>query len=154
MSNDAPPGPGRPCTYTPEIAAEICRRLAEGETLRAICRSDDMPHESTVRSWALDDREGFSTHYTRARELGYLRLADEILEIADDSSSDTLKDDQGNERLNTEFVARSRIRIDTRKWLLSKCLPKVYGDKLDLSNSDGSLTVKILSFSESHGEGD
>src|SRR4051812_2164281 len=63
---------GRPSTYTAELAATICARLATGETLRAVCRDDGMPSESTVRTWALDDREGFSAHYARAREIGYM----------------------------------------------------------------------------------
>jgi hypothetical protein len=95
-----------------------------------------MPHEATVRNWALDDREGFSTQYTRARELGYMAMADELLEVADDGKNDWMER-QGDEEqklyvLNGEHVQRSRIRVDTRKWLLSKALPKVYGDKIDI----------------------
>jgi hypothetical protein len=121
---------GRPSLYTPEIAESICRRLAAGETLRAVCRDDDMPAESTVRAWALDNIEGFSAQYTRAREIGYFGMADEIVEIADDTSLDTIKDKDGNEKPDHEWITRSRLRVDTRKWLLSKALPKVYGDRI------------------------
>jgi hypothetical protein len=127
---------GRPSLYTDEIAAEICRRLADGESLNAICRDDHMPNKSTVWAWNVDDREGFSNRYARARELQAQSMADELLEIADDGSNDWMArngpDDPGYE-LNGEHVQRSRVRIDTRKWLLSKMLPKVYGDKTQVS---------------------
>lgn len=92
-----------------------------------------MPPESTVRLWANDDRGGFAAQYARAREIGYATMADELLEIADDSSGDAVIDEDGATRANPEFASRSRLRVDTRKWLLSKALPKVYGDRLDLN---------------------
>lgn len=126
--------PGRPSSYTPELASAICERMAAGESLRSICRDEAMPKEATVRGWALDDREGFSAQYTRARELQALVIADELLEISDDGSNDWMvrngKDGTPGYELNGEHIQRSRLRADTRKWLLSKMLPKVYGDKL------------------------
>jgi len=125
---------GRPSEFTHELAVEICRRLAEGQSLREVCRGDEMPAESTVRAWALEDREGFSAQYARAREIGYQSMADELLEVADDGRNDWMErrddDDQKTYQLNGEHVQRSRLRVDTRKWLLSKALPKVYGDKV------------------------
>jgi hypothetical protein len=106
---------GRPSIFSEELATRICERLAAGETLRAICRDEDMPPESTVRRWALDDFNGFAAQYARARETGYQGLADDLIAIADDHLGDP---------------ARDRLRVDTRKWLLSKALPKIYGDKL------------------------
>lgn len=123
---------GRPSTYTPEIAKAICERLAAGETLRSICRGDDMPAEAAVRAWALDDVEGFSAHYARAREIGYATLGDQILEIADDADGDPKRD---------------RLRVDTRKWLLSKVLPKIYGDKLELGGPNGG-PISLLALIE------
>lgn len=121
---------GRPSAFTPELAIEICSRLAGGETLRAVCRDEKMPPESTVRKWALEDRDGFSAQYATAREIGYQSMADELLDIADDSSGDVQSDEDGNKKFNGEFASRSRLRVDTRKWLLSKALPKVYGEKV------------------------
>jgi hypothetical protein len=93
-----------------------------------------MPDESTVRHWALDDREGFYPQYAKAREVGYQAMADEVLEICDDGKNDWMErqdeEDQRTYVLNGEHVQRSRLRVDTRKWLLSKALPKVYGDKI------------------------
>src|SRR5258708_4655167 len=99
------PALGRPSEFTHGLATEICNRLATGETLRSVCRSDDMPPESTVRQWVLDDRDGFYAQYTRAREIGYGAMADELLEIADDSSGDVITDDEGNRRQDAEFVS-------------------------------------------------
>lgn len=120
---------GRPSVYDPEIAQTILERLSDGETLRAICRTDGMPPESTVRKWALQDREGFGAQYTHAREIGFASMAEQVVEIADSSGLDP---------------ADKRIRFDARRWLLSKALPKVYGDKIsqEISGPDGGA-VKI-----------
>lgn len=125
---------GRPSIYTPELGELICRRIAAGETVRAIGRDADMPDESTIRGWALDNKDGFFPQYTRAVQIRAMGWSEEIIEISDDSSQDTYIDNNGNERTNNEVVARSRLRTDTRKWMLSKVLPKVYGDKLDVNH--------------------
>lgn len=128
---------GRPSAYTDAIAEAICNRLSEGETLIAICRDEGMPSERTVRSWVRSNLNDFSPKYTQARELGYQRMADELLEISDDGSNDwMLRYDEDNEgwQANGEHLQRSRLRVDTRKWLLSKALPKLYGDRLTHSN--------------------
>ena len=133
---------GRPSLYMLELVAEICRRVAECGSLREVCRADDMPTEATARAWVLEDREGFSSHYAIAREIAYSSMADEVLEIADDGSNDWMErqnaDGSTYTALNGEAVARSRLRVDTRKWLLSKVLPKVYGDKLQLGGDPGN----------------
>lgn len=100
--------------YTEAVAEEICRRLADGESLNAICKDEKMPAESTVRSWAIDPDHPIAAKYARAREVGYEKMADELLEIADNL--------EGGDN-------RDRLRVETRKWLLSKVLPKVYGEK-------------------------
>ncbi len=109
-------------------ADRICASLASGQSLRKACEAESISHV-TVLGWR-DSDESFADQYARARETGYQLLADELVEISDRSESDTYTDDDGNERTNTEVVARSRLMVDTRKWLLSKMLPKVYGDKL------------------------
>lgn len=124
---------GRPPTYDAKIAEKICQRLANGETLRQVCRDDEMPPESTVRLWALDDREGFAAQYARAREIGYFSMADELLEVADDGRNDWMErhaEEDAGWVANGEHIQRSRLRVDTRKWMLSKALPKVFGDKV------------------------
>ncbi|MRT15312.1 hypothetical protein GJV07_24145 [Enterobacteriaceae bacterium RIT711] len=68
--------------------------------------------------------------YARAREVQAEILAEEIIEIADDSSGDVIVDEDGHEQTNHERVARSRLRVDARKWYASKLAPKRYGDRI------------------------
>jgi hypothetical protein len=126
---------GRPTAYTEAIAERICNELADGKSLPRICEPEDMPAPRTVRQWVLEDREGFSARYARAREAQAWGWADEINDIGDDSSLDIIETDNGP-RVNTEVVQRSKLRCDNRKWLLSKLLPKQFGDKLDLNVKD------------------
>lgn len=115
---------GRPSLYTPEVVEEICRRLADGEPLTRICEDDHLPVESTIRKWALEDREGFFAEYTRARQLQAQHMFDETVDISDVGTGD---------------VGRDRLRVDTRKWWLSKVVPKLYGDRVahEVSGPDG-----------------
>jgi hypothetical protein len=120
---------GRPSDYTPQLASRICERLSGGESLRAICGEEAMPDKATVLRW-LPKHEEFRDQYARARELQAEHWAEEILEIADDGAKDSYQDSDGNERVDHEVVARSRLRVDSRKWLMSKLAPKKYGDKV------------------------
>jgi hypothetical protein len=141
--------PHRPTVYTAEVATEICRRMAEGESLRSICRDEKMPAISTVTLWVASDREGFSAQYETAMMARAHHWADEIIDIADDSANDYMlrqsKAGEEYETINPEAIARSRLRVDSRKWLLSKMLPK-FADKqsVDLTSSDGSMTPQVI----------
>lgn len=138
---------GRPSTFTQETADAICARLAEGESLRAICRGDGMPDPSTVLRWADDkENEAFAQQYARARAVGYQLLGDEIVQIADEAEYESVPGQDGESRevrFDATAVARNRLRVDTRKWMLSKMLPKVYGDKLDLNHAGSIRFDKI-----------
>ena len=141
MTADTPaPKRGRPTLYTDELAEEICQRLQDRESLNSICKDDHMPDESTVRLWAVENYRGFSPKYARAREIGYLGLADELIDIADDARNDWMDKQTRNgtvREVDEECVKRSQLRVDTRKWVLSKMLPKVYGDKLTTEHQIG-----------------
>lgn len=122
---------GRPVTYSAEVAEKVLSEVSEGKTLRETCRKIGTP-ESTVRRWVLDDREGFAARYAHAKELQVECWADELREIADDGSNDWMTIQRGGESVeveNREVVNRSRLRIDTLKWLMSKITPKKYADK-------------------------
>jgi len=116
-------------TYSDEVAMSICEQIAQGKSVRAICSDDSMPAMSTVFKW-LNDIPQFSEHYARAREQQAEAFAQELIEIADDESGDVKGD----------AVRRSQLRVETRKWVASKLLPKKYGDKLDL-NVSGELAL-------------
>lgn len=126
---------GHPPLYTPELAAEVCRRIAAGESLRQVCRDDAMPCTATVMRWARDNLE-FREQYALARELLLEHWAEELTEIADDGSNDWMKREAEEGRIeikvDAEHINRSRLRVDTRKWLLSKLSPRKYGDKIEL----------------------
>lgn len=128
-----------------DFKAEILQRLSDGESLRAICETKDFPAESTVRAWALDDVGGFAAQYARARELGYERLAEEILAIADTplAGIKTKINDKGEtETTEADMIEHRRLQVDTRKWMLSKMLPKRFGDKLETTHK-GTLGVTV-----------
>jgi hypothetical protein len=98
----------------------------------------------------MEDYDGCSNHYGKAREIQAAGFADEIMAIADDGSNDTYEKDLGDgksvEVTNTDVIQRSRLRVDTRKWVLSKVLPKIYGEKLDLKHEGGiSVTLSGVS---------
>lgn len=127
--------PGRPTEYTPELAEEICLRITQGESLRKICESNKkFPAVSTICLWNLQDRNGFAEQYTRARQAQAELLADELFTITDDESRDVSGE---LEMPNSVAVQRDRLRVDTRKWYLSKVLPKIYGEKLEHTGRDG-----------------
>lgn len=130
--------------WTPEIESEILKRMAEGESLRTICKDDWLPSRTTVRIRAIED-EDFAVRYARARELQADELFDQIKDIADDSTEDWM-DGDGGPKLDVEHVQRSKLRIDSRKWMAAKLRPKVYGDKIDLNHS-GKLAVESVSVS-------
>lgn len=132
---------GRPAVIrTKENATKICALLAEGMSLRAICRMEGMPSKQAVLEWLSVDAE-FAAQYARAREDGADEMADELLEIADDGSNDWMerenKDGSVGWVLNGEHVQRSKLRVDTRKWLMSKMRPKKYGDNVAVTGPGG-----------------
>lgn len=129
---------GRPSDYTPEIATHICNRMIEGESLRAICRDPDLPDAGTVLRWASRYPE-FRLQYDDAMAQRAESMFEDILNIADETSRDTIITDTG-EKPNSEWISRSRLRVDARKWMLSKMMPKRYGDKItqEVSGIDGA----------------
>ena len=116
---------GRPSSFSDEIAIAICSRLASGESLRKICLDEAMPGQTTVYRWLMENEE-FREQYACARELQADTLFDECQDIADDGSNDYMGDD---DKYNGDAVQRSKLRIDTRKWMAGKLRPKKYGDK-------------------------
>lgn len=138
-------GMGRPCEYTREIGDRICEALSMCGSLRAVCREEWAPDRGTVMRWVVDDIDGFAARYARAKSMGIDEFVEETLEIADDGSNDWMrsnKPDAEGYALNGEHVQRSKVRIETRRWLAERLEPKKYGVKagLDLTSSDGSMT--------------
>lgn len=138
---------GRPTKYTQILADKICERLAMGESMRTVCKEEDIPSMQTVFSW-LRTNDKFLEQYARAKQESADAMAEEILDIADDGTNDytTIEFDNGYEKevINHEVLARSRLRVDTRKWLMSKMKPKKYGDKVDVTTNGKDMPTPII----------
>src|SRR4029453_18543606 len=106
---------GRPTLKTPELCAEICRRISEGETMRAILKTPGMPAWTTVHEWRQAD-ESFRQDLLRAREQQAEVWAEEVKELTD------------AELPTHEAIGRARLRMQSRQWLAGKYNP-TYADK-------------------------
>lgn len=124
---------GRPSKYTEALAERICLRIIQGEPLRSICRSDGIPALGTIMRWLATIPE-FQERYARAKSVQADLMAEQILEIADDSENDITE--EGG--FNSEHVQRSRLRVDARKWLMAKLAPIKYSDRTHIEHG-GSI---------------
>ena len=152
MSSDDEEAPeavrGRPTLYTKELGDLICELLGDGVSLTRICNENpDLPSDRTIRRWALDPEHPFSPQYARARIVGWHKMADDILDISDDGSNDhrTKVNADGStvEVVDHDHISRSRLRTENRKWLLSKVLPKIYGDKIAVGGDADAPPVQL-----------
>ena len=125
---------GRPTIYTPELADLICLRVATHQIgTKRLCKLyDDMPDDTCIYEWRYKHPE-FARKYAEAKMRQAELMAEEIIDIADDGRNDTYTDEDGNERTSQDVINRSRLRVDTRKWLMSKLAPKKYGDRTTLA---------------------
>jgi hypothetical protein len=126
---------GRPTTFTIELGDSICAALAEGKSLSSICAAYEMPTRSTVLLWVVKGERGdetysvFSDSYRRARQSQAHALMDDVIDIADDSSGD-VKLVRGQEVMDSEFVARSKLRVDARFKLAAQQHPELFGERI------------------------
>ena len=129
---EAPPKPkiGRPSKYTPELAAEICERLANGEPLRQICRDDHMPAWQKIYEWMVKDAD-LSGAIARAREVGQDAIAEQIWIDMQVEPERILS--EGGGRIDSGYVQLIRARADIGLKLLAKWNPKRYGDRVELA---------------------
>lgn len=138
---------GRPSKFTQALFDQICERMANGETLRDICKDEDMPSRRAVVAWVAAS-EDLSAQYARAREAQADYWADELLEIADDGTNDWIERTNGDGEaiapaLNHEHIQRSKVRIETRQWMMERVAAKVYGRKQEFKHdaSDAFLNL-------------
>ena len=136
--------------FDQETADEVCRRVSQGEALRRVCDDDHMPSADTIYRW-LADSQPFRDAYARARVAQMQGWADDVIEIADDTTGDWIdrvRPDGTTERVvDPETVQRSKLRMDARKWLMAKLAPHVYGDKVAVEVA-GSVKVSAMSDAE------
>lgn len=136
---------GRPSIYSTALAAQLCSRIAEGESLRSICRDDAMPSIAVVFEW-LAQKPDFAEQYTRAREEQADVHADAIVAIADETPDvEEVLDKHGNVvdiKLHSAYVQWQKNRIDARKWVASKLKPKKYGDRVQVAG-EAESPIKV-----------
>lgn len=142
---------GRPTDYNPEIAAEICSRIStSSDGLVKICEPDNFPSPSTVYLWMFKHAE-FSDKYAQARLDQAQLLAEEIITIADTTEEGVIVTEgpKGVEIKRADMIEHRKLRVDARKWVASKLLPKKYGDRVALDakvtdESDNPVRLKAL----------
>jgi len=141
---------GRPTKFSKEIADKICEQLSTSSVgLVTICAMSNMPSTTTVYNWLNDEKhKHFLETYTRAREAQAHFLADEIIQIADDTTEDEKIVSIGEDGIEVkvtdhEVIARSRLKVDVRKWLASKLFPKKYGDRIHTELS-GETIIRVI----------
>lgn len=140
----------RPSKRSPQVEDEICRRLSEGETLRAICRDEGMPPWRSVYDWIAQD-EGFSARFARAREVGADAIAEETLDILDEPPERT--NTEHGDKVDSGYVAWQKNRAEQRLKLLAKWFPKKYGDKQEIDLNVNSALAERLARAKKRGSG-
>ena len=135
--------------FTPEIEAETLALIAQGEPVRQICMLENFPAQSSFYRHVIAS-DSFRERYTRAKEDALHKMEEDILDIVDDNRNDWIE--RENQRtgatyvaLNDEAISRSKLRIETRKWLMGKLKPKKYGEKLALGGADDLPPIKSVS---------
>ena len=131
----------QPVRYSDELALEFCERIAGGRVVAQVCRDLDMPHWRTVYKW-MDEQPAFEAAVARAREVAAGILEAELLQIADETAFDTVETDHGL-KADKEWIARSKLRVETRQWLLQKTAPRLYGDKRQVEHQ-GGVSINVV----------
>lgn len=138
MENDKPKM-GRPTLYCPELATEICARLATGKSLRTVCLADDMPELSVIFDWFRKYPE-FTLQYSRAKE----ESADADAELLEDLGDEAIKESKNADpKAANAVVSAYKLKADNIKWAMSKKKPKKYGDKIDMTTNGKDIPVPI-----------
>ena len=131
--------------YTIDIGDAICEGVAEGKSLSKISKELDIKPRN-VFNWFRNYPE-FLQNYTQAKEEQAELFAEEIIEIADDGRNDRYSEEEGGHlKIDHDVIARSRLRVDARKWVASKLKPKKYGDKLtteEIGNTPVSMNITL-----------
>ena len=131
--------------YTKEqkekIFNTICERISKGEPLRNILDSEGIFNRNIW--FELLKEKDKNEQYAHAHDLRADKIFEEIMQIADAYDEDVKTDKQGNEIINHHVVNRDRLRVDSRKWILSKMDPKKYGDKLEVEKNVKTTIIEL-----------
>lgn len=127
--------------WNADQAHRILTDLSNGEALAPILKREGIAPNTFYKWLSVKD---YRDRYMDARKIQAEIMAHEIVAIADDASRDRFIGDDGKVKFDMASVQRARLRIDTRKFILAKVLPKIYGDRLALTDADGeSLKIDL-----------
>jgi hypothetical protein len=141
---------GRPKVLTEDDFTEVLEGLMDGLSLTEVCKRPRLPSVKTVLQRVVRERSGFGEAYAQAREVGLLRMEDQLLQLSDDAGVG-----EEDPKLANAAVQRARLQIDARKWVMSKQNPRRYGDRvalggdsetgpIQISNADAAREVAML----------
>lgn len=136
---------------TPEMVKDILARMSNGETLTSACKLHDIT-TSAWRTWCRDDADLDIAH-AHARDEGFDKIAEDCLAIADETAFDTKIGKDGATSADSEWISRSKLRVETRLKLLAKWDPKRYGDKVqqEITGADGGPLVVLSGVPRANG---
>ena len=131
---------GRPTIFTEILAAKICQRIADGESIRAICSDPDMPSTTAVFRWIASGKyDGFRQLYEASMQIRLETLGDGLIELAD---APIERNAAG--AIDSAAVQMRRLQIETRRWILSKLLPRKYGDRMGLDHQGEGFNLTVV----------
>lgn len=117
----------------------ILSEIEEGASLRSVLSKDGMPNRKTFFEW-LDKDEIKCNQYARATDI---RTEVKFESIERDYLEEPQRDPVSG-KIDTGWVQLQRLKIDAKKWELSKLKPKKYGDKIQTEHS-GEITTTVIS---------
>ena len=118
---------------------KILLSIEEGNSLRYTLKQEGMPTSTTFYEWIDNDKEK-SIHYARAIEA---RAELKFESIEQDYSEEPQRDPETG-RIDSAWVQLQRLKIDAKKWELSKLNPKKYGDKIQQEHSGEVKTTTTV----------
>jgi len=111
---------------------EVLNLVADGLSVTKACEKVGVTRRLFYDR--LKEHEDLRYNYARAIELRADRIFDDILLIADETSGDKRSVNDEKEITDNEAIQRSKLRVDARKWVLSRMNPKKYGDRLNVDH--------------------
>lgn len=128
----------------------ILEQLETGSSLYKACRDvPNGPSPHIFQRW-LRDSPSLTNLYAQSRLRGYLMFAEELQEIADNPrqgvSTTTVDGPEGRtcKVVEEDMLGHRQLQIATRKWLLCKMVPKVFGDRMAVETNSPETLVETL----------
>ena len=141
---------GRPTLYSKKLADTICTRLSLGESMRSVCRSEEMPEMETIWRW-LREKKDFNEQYVRATEERTEAQHEDLLDLGDNAIELSQSVDP---KASGAVVQAVKLKADNLRWVMSKMKPKKYGDKVDLTSDGKAIKGNTIVLKDFNGTSD